>query len=240
MYKLLSTIIAIMCFGNIQIVARQDSTINDFMYRNPNVMKVNMLQDETLHMVSDGNQMLLMLDICNPHLLLRFVMEGFSLYIDPTGRKKEKYEILMPSVADLDKEALGLKRGDSDNVEVHEEKPNILPLMKPLCDHGILFTRNNRKIYSEELCFSMFLDVKTDHLYYYILFPIDVLMKEKKLSPEWSVGVFAPQVEMPDPNEGQMMPPPQKMDDRQMPESFTAEISQWIPFSFERICSLNN
>lgn len=240
MYKLLSTIIAFMWFENIQVIARQDSTISDFMHRNPNVMKINILQDESLQMVSDGNQMLLMLDVCNPHLLLRFVMEGFSVYIDPTGRKKEKYEILMPSVADLDMGALDLKKEEGDNIEVSEEKPNILPLMKPLCDHGILFTRNNKKIRSEELCFTMLLDVETDHLYYYILFPIDILMNEKKLSPEWSIGVFAPQVEMPDPNEGQMMPPPHMMDDRQMPESFTAEISQWIPFSFEKICSLNN
>jgi len=85
----------------------------------------------------------------------------------------------------------------------------------------------------------MYLDVDSDHLYYYILFPIADLMREKKLKPEWSIGVYASPVDMPNNNEGQMMPPPPMMGEGQGPESFAAEISQWVKFSFEELNSLN-
>lgn len=226
-------------FGIKQATAQTDTIISTFMQENPRMMKISMLQEETLQMASDGTQMLLVLDISNPQLLLRFVMEGFSIYIDPTSKKKEKYEIKIPSAADLDLEALGLKTERSHNTEEVDEKPNILPLIAPICETGILYTRNNKVICSEGTLFSMYLDVDSDHLYYYILFPIADLMKEKKLAPEWSIGVYASPVDMPNNNEGQMMPPPPMTGEGQGPESFAVEISQWVKFSFEELNSLN-
>lgn len=237
--KLLCATLLFPLFGSMHAVAQSDSIISKFMRDNPRMMKINMLQDETLQLVSDGKHLLFLFDVSNPHLLLRFVMEGFCVYIDPTGRKKEKFEIKMPSVADLDIEALGLKKEEPGS-EAMEDKPNILPLIEPLCDEGIQYTHNNKIIHSEEQSFSMFLDVETDHLYYYVLLPIHELMKEKKIKSEWSIGVYASQIEAPNPDEGQMMPPPRMTDGKQMPESFTSEISQWIKFSFEQINSLNN
>lgn len=216
--------------------AQTDSIIGSFMQKNPKMMTIGILQEETLLLATDANQLLVVLDVSNPQLLLRLVMQGFSIYVDPTGRQKEKHEIRFASAAELDLEALGLDSRKPEAMDSTNEKPNILPLIEPISQKGGCYTVNNKVV--PDISCSMSLDVETDHLYYYMLLPVDRLLGEKKLKPEWSIGFYVPFGEMQG-NAGQMMPPPPMPGEGGQPQEPEGEISEWIRFSFEELAGMN-
>ncbi len=220
----------------------QDSLIYAFMEKYPNKLIIECLQEEKLCLSADDDNMLVMLEISNPQLLLRFFMKGFSIYIDPTGKKKERFEIKLPSAESLNLEKLGISRKENTTPEPDalEEKPNILPLIKPLNEMGMSYTINGKQFTENNTAFKIFLDVDNDKLYYYMLLPIHDFFNVKKLSPTWSVGIYSQEIDMYSDDERQgMMPPPPNGDNGLNPSELTKEISQWINFSFEQLSSLN-
>lgn len=218
----------------------QDSLISNFIEKNPKRMIIECLQDENLYLSADDNNLLATMEVSNPQLLLRFFMKGFSIYIDPTGKKKERFEIKLPAAEDLDFEKLGIFREDGPSGASENEKPNILPLVRPLNEIGMLYTINGRVIMEESTAFKLYLDIDNDKLYYHMLIPIGNFFNVKKLSPIWSIGIYSQEIDMsPETQKQGMMPPPPNGNDEINPNVFTQEISQWINFSFEQLSSLN-
>lgn len=252
MYKYLVLFSLLFCSSNYisatcvdsQVMASEPeskSAIQTFLQNNPNKMTIECLQEENLYLAADDDNLLAVLEVSNPQLLLRFFMKGFSLYIDPTGKKKERFEVKIPAAESLDFEALGLTRREpnSNGGTESEDKPNILPLIDPLIEKGMIYTANRKEITADNQEFSIYLDMDNDRLYYYILIPIQDFFETKKMASNWTIGIYSPEIEMtPDMGQG-MMPPPPSNENGKSPEQFAQEISQWISFSFDELSSLN-
>ena len=50
---------------------------------------------------SDGESLFVQLKILHPALQMRLLMQGMTVSVDPTGRKKEKYQTVIPSATDV-------------------------------------------------------------------------------------------------------------------------------------------
>lgn len=224
---------------SLDVQSKSEFAIDDFLQRNQKRMTIECLQEENLYLSSDDNQILAVLEVSNPQLLLRFFMKGFYFYIDPTGKKKEKYEVKIPAAETLDFEALGLSKKEPNGNAESDDKPNILPLIEPLIKKGMTYTINGKEVAADKQAFTIYLDVDNDRLYYYILLPIEEFFATKKLSQTWTVGFYSPEIEMMPNMEQGTMPPPPSDDNGKSPAQFGQEITQWISFSFEELSSLN-
>lgn len=217
-----------------------DTMIQNFVGRNPRTMKIECLQEETLLLAADESHVLMVLDVANPQLLLRLFMKGFSIYVDSTGKKRERFEVLFPGAESLDMTALGIEPHQQDPLAGDmPEKPNILPLIEPLNKKGATYQVSGKPTADGYAQSFIMLDTEEDHLYYYALLPLEELINVKKLSSQWSIGVYSQEIEMNPEQSGGMMPPPQAEGEPMGPEQFTKEISEWYSFSFDELSSMN-
>ena len=89
------------------------------------------------------------------------------------------------------------------------------------------------------------IDQKSDLLNYYVLLPKKTLMKEKKLSDKWALGIFSINdfANMPPPEpegDGGMMPPPMEGENQQdIQELMQSDIRLWVKFSIDDVNNAN-
>ena len=237
MKRLLFLLTALLFLPMQSLYAQDETAIGSFLERHPKVMTFDVLQGEHLQLATDGDTLLMVLDISNPQLLIRFVMQGFSVFVDPTGHHKSRYELIIPSAENIDKESIrpDEERPISDSLP---DKPNILPLLEPITAQGVTYAIRHRHQTETHIPFLMQLDTEADHLYYYLLFPLQNVLADKKLRSEWAFCIHASMPRQPAGEEG-MMPPPPPMEGGQGGDAMPPEISDWTEFSFDRLNSLN-
>ena len=225
--------------------AQERDTLATFINRNPNAVDFNIIFEGTkLNLSADDDGLLVNLSIVHPALQMRFLMQPASLYIDPSGKKRKKYEIILPAAIDVKEELeAAIPQPETDGRQ--DARPDIRPLISALNKKGAAYRHGSSTTLLGYQRFHIEIDPKNDMLNYYVLIPKEELMQEKKMSDKWALGIFSVNdfANMPPPGqegEGGMMPPPMEGDGRQdIQELMQSDIRQWVRFSIDDVNNAN-
>ena len=231
------------------IMAQEKDTLAVFIEKNPQCVEFNVIYEGTkLNLSADDEFLLVNLSIAHPALQMRFMMQRASLYINPSGKKKKKYEIVLPSAMDV-KDELKTSHNLPDrqampSTDSGDERPDIRPLIGALNKRGAEYKCNGRNLYLSPQLFYIEHDRENELLNYYVLIPKMQLMWDSKLSEKWTLGIFSINdlANMPPPEQGEygMMPPPMEGQDGQdIQELMQSDIREWVKFSIDDVNNAN-
>lgn len=227
---------------------KQDTlTWKRFVNEHPKCMKNDIVYEGcNLLLCSDGEYLFAQFNILHPAMQMRILMQGLTLYIDPTGKKKEKYSIIFPSASDV-RDVMSVQTPSVNGIR--EERPDITPLLQSLQAYGALYDVKGRTSTIDKNLYSIMLNEDKKALSYSVIIPIDDMLKERKLSQTWSIGIYSEGGRRDNDGPGierqpmGMRPENRKsMGDNQetMRKIMSKDIESWVKFSFEKICSLND
>lgn len=226
------------------VTAQEKDTLSIYIDKNPNAIDYNVIYEGTkLNLSADDNDLLINLSVAHPALQMRFLMQKVSLYIDPSGKKKKKYEVILPSALDVKDELEAVARPEDEVVQ--DTRPDIRPLITALNNKGAELRHGNSIVLLGFQRFHVEIDQKNDLLNYYVLIPKEVLMQDKKLSDKWAIGIFSINdfANMPPPEQdgdGGMMPPPMEGENQQdIQELMQSNIRLWVKFSIDDVNNAN-
>lgn len=227
-----------------QMVAQGKDSLAAFIDKNPDAVDYDVIYEGTkLNLSSDTCDLLVNLSVAHPALQMRFLMQRVALYIDPSGKRRKKYEIVLPSAIDVKEELETVSRPNSENEQ--DKRPDIRPLIAALNRKGAVFRHSGSPSILGYQRFHIEIDQKTDLLNYYVLIPKDVLMQDKKLSDKWTFGIFSINdfSNMPPPEQegdGGMIPPPVEGENQQdIQELMQSDIRLWVKFSIDDVNNAN-
>lgn len=237
-------IVMILFLPVIQLAAQEIDSLAAFIDKNPNAVDYNVIYEGTkLYFSTDENDLLINLSVAHPALQMRFLMQKVSFYIDPSGKKKKKYEVILPSALDVKDDLEAVARLDGEAVQ--DTRPDIRPLITALNKKGAELRHGNSIVLLGYQRFHVEIDKNKDLLNYYVLIPKEVLMQDKKLSDKWAVGIFSFNdfVNVPPPEQegdGGMMPPPMEGENQQdIQELMQSDIRLWVKFSIDDVNNAN-
>ena len=229
-------------------------TLTTFIEKNPNAMDFNIIYEGTkLNLSADDEFLLVSLSVAHPALQMRFMMQRVSLYIDPSGKKKKRYEVVLPSAMDVKDELEGTvslpDRQAAPPSDNQDERPDIRPLIGALNKRGAEYQSGGINIHLGQQLFYIEHDRENERLNYYVLIPKAPLMQDRKLSEKWTLGIFSINdfSNMPPPDQeggGGMMPPPMGSDSKSgqaqdIQELMQQDIRQWVKFSIDDVNNAN-
>ena len=261
-YKLLIGLSFIIYHLSFSHAVAQEDTLMTFIRENPNAVDFNVIYEGTkLNLSANDDFLLVNLSIAHPALQMRFMMQRISLYIDPSGKKKKKYEIVLPSAMDVKDELEGQISNpakqhalpDMQTVAASgsdDERPDIRPLIGALNKRGAEYLCNGTGMHLSQQLFYIEHDRENELLNYYVLVPQTQLMQDPKLSEKWSLGIFSINdfAGMPPPEQegGGMMPPPMGSDSKSgqaaqqdIQELMQQNIREWVRFSIDDVNNAN-
>ena len=226
--------------------AQEKDTLSVFIENNPNAVDFNVIHEGTkLNLTADDDFLMINLSIAHPALQMRFLMQKVSLYIDPSGKKRKNYEIVLPSAMDV-KDELEKVNPQTAGKKDADTRPDIRPVIAALNKQGADY--NCEKL-SQHLGYQHFhigMDTKNELLNYYVLIPKEKLMQDRKLSDIWTLGIFSinDMANMPPPEqdgeEGGMMPPPMEGENQEdIQELMQSDIRLWTKFSIDDVNNAN-
>lgn len=242
----------------------QTDTLSTFIAENPNAVELNVIYKGTkMNLAADDEFLLVNLSVAHPALLMRFLMQGTTIYIDPSGKKRRNYEVVLPSAFDV-KDEVGAAPEEMGGVPASDnadERPEIRPLIQALNRHGATFNVDGQATYLGMQQFYIELDQENNCVNYYVLLPKATLMEAKKMSTKWSLGIFSindmnnmPPMEgsegpspeggmgAPPANRGggQMMPPASDDEDQEVIQKLMqSDIREWVKFSIDDVNNAN-
>ena len=229
----------------VSATTQENDSLKAFIDKNPNAVSLNVIYGGTrLNLSADDDYLLVNLSVAHPALQMRFLMQNVSLYIDPSGKRKKKYEVILPSAIDV-KDEIGAAVPRPETGIEQDARPDIRPLISALNKKGatLHFDRISSALGYQS--FHLEIDQEHDLLNYYILIPKGLLMQEKKLSDKWSIGIFSINdfANMPPPEDeggGGMMPPPIEGENQQdIQELMQSDIREWTKFSIDEANNIN-
>lgn len=213
-----------------------DSIIESFIEAHPNSISLSCLETETVSLSYGEEQLLIVLSLSDPELLMRFVMEGFSLYVDPTHRKKDKYEFKVPGVSVFDFESIKGHYERPSSEDSLQSKPDIQPLLTHIRHQGVSYSIGKKQGKKDACYLSLKLDIEQDRLFYAILVPISEMMLEKRLNGMWNIGISSDIGEKPVGRNGIMPPmPPKDVEGSREIE----DIMEWLDVSYEELVNMS-
>lgn len=245
MKKVILHIIVFLCVSSLSMMAQERDSLTSFIDNNPNAVNFNVVYEgTTVNLSADENYLLVNFSVAHPALQMRFLMQKFSFFVDPSGKKKRKYEVIMPNALDV-KEELEAAIPQPSEEKKEDARPDIRPLISALNRKGADFRCEDTVSHLGFQFFHIELDSNRDLVNYYILIPKETLMQDKKLSDKWTLGIFSINdlANMPPPDQeggGGMMPPPIEGEDQQaVQELMQSDIREWVKFSIDDVNNAN-
>lgn len=226
-------------------MAQERDTLAAFIEKNPNAVDINIIYEGTkLNLSADESHLLVNLSVAHPALQMRFLMQKVSLFIDPAGKKKKKYEVILPSALDVKDE---IEAAIPRQQESREEnaRPDIRPLISALNRRGAEYRHDKSTTHLGYQLFHIEHDRENELLNFYVLIPKTQLMQDKKLSEKWNLGIFSVNdfTNMPPPGQeggNDMTPPPMEGEDGQgIQELMQRDIREWVKFSIDEVNNVN-
>lgn len=170
----------------------QSLTLTEYVDIHPNCLTQEVIYDGcTLKLNSDGDFLFGQFTILHPELQMRILMQGLHVYVDPTGKKKEKYALNFPA-ASVVQDAMQQMAPPTGAMNRNENDiPDITPLVSALNEYGVEFDINNKRQTYESDWASISVDPELHALTYSFIIPVEKLLKEKKLSDLWRIGLLS-------------------------------------------------
>lgn len=166
-------------------------SLSEYVDVHPNCLTQEVIYDGcTLKLNSDGDYLFGQFTILHPELQMRILMQGLHVYVDPTGKKKEKYALSFPAASDV-QEAMQHMAPPTGEMVQSENMPDITPLVSALNDYGVKYQISNKNQKYEAGLASISIDPEAHALTYSFMIPVEELLKEKKLSDTWRIGLFS-------------------------------------------------
>lgn len=236
---------------------KAEEPLQTFIKNNPKCYSKEIFYEGCkVFLCSDGESLLVQFKVLHPAMQMRVLMQGLTFYIDPTGRKKEKYSIILPAAKEVKEQMLPMEPQNQRRDDMQMERPDIKPLIKALYKYGAILDINGKSNFINKECFAINLNETEESLIYTVLIPIEQMLEEKKLSDKWRLGLYSqggkPDEGGPDfedaPNFERRHTPRQRPNDGQRGQDeenkirdiLIKDIETWMDFSFSKICSLNN
>ena len=243
--KRLYHIFILLLLTAVPATAQEKDTLSAFIENHPNAVDFNVIHEGTkLNLSADDDYLLVNLSVAHPALQMRFLMQSVSLYLDPSGKKKKKYEVILPSAIDV-RDELESANPQAETVKDANARPDIRPLISALNKRGAEYKFEGGSLHLGYQHFYIELDAKNDLVNYYVLLPKEQLMQDRKLSDNWTIGIFSinDMANMPPPEqggEGGMMPPPMEGENQQdIQELMQSDIREWTSFSIDDVNNAN-
>ena len=224
--------------------------LEKFLDANPQAIEVKILSEGTMaYLCANDSNLFVRLSVGNPMLFMRMLMQGLTVYIDPTGAKKKKYSVVFPSARDVQSNMnrfSNRQRGDLQG------RPDVGPLLGEMNKIGAKF-KISGKVQPMELTRSLIeLDTEHEVLSFYALIPKAQMMEEKKMTSDWTLGIYlaSPIGVLEGPREGNGMGAPQRpegmpnrggmsSDSQDMEKLMEKKIFVWENFSIDDVNSVN-
>lgn len=261
MRKILSAILflTLLMPQGIKAEDKNDSvyTLQTFIKNNPKCYSKEIFYEGcNVLLCSDGESLLVQFKVLHPAIQMRLLMQGMTFYIDPTGRKREKYSIILPAAKDVKEQMQAMEPQKPREDDMQMERPDIKPLINSLSKYGAILDINGKDHFLEKECFAINLNETEESLIYTVLVPVVQMLGEKKLSDKWRLGLYSqggrPSEEGPgfgeEPEFRHRKPTSRQYQNASFPTNMEEDIrsilikdiEEWIDFSFSEICSLNN
>lgn len=264
---LLSAVAIIACIGGAQaqeVPQVQDSrpSLTEFIDTHPVCLQKKVIFEGCyLNLVGDYDYLFVQLNVLHPALQMRLLMQGLTLYIDPTGKKKEKYALVFPGAATVKDqltppdEAKAPEEGNSEGETEEFARPDIMPLIKALAAEGVTLDIDGRTETIDKSQATISLNTDEGVLSFTALLPTVRLLAEKKLVDQWTVGIYSEGGNQPSgpgggpgggfggPMNGPSNRPRQSRqqptDEGKLQKMMAKDISEWTSFSLSEVGSLN-
>ena len=164
----------------------------DYLLNNPRCLTKEIIYDGcTMMLNSDGEYIFGQFNVLHPELQMRILMQGITFYIDPTGRKKEKYALTFPAASAVESTMSHMSPPQpSDNSEM-DNLPDIRPLITSLATLGAEYDENGIRREIDKSWTSISMDDSTHCLSYTFLLPVEKMLEEKKLSDNWTLTLYS-------------------------------------------------
>ena len=226
--------------------AEQSDTLTAFIRQNPHAVCLNIVYEGTqVYLSADDDNILLNLSVANPQLQMRLLMMPTTICIDPSGKKRQKYRVVLPSARDVMEEMEQLRPKVPDGGTRGNECPDIMPILQALSSAGAVYEADGRAVKLGYQRFHIELDRENALVNYYVLIPKSQLMADKKLKEKWALGVCSDvDMEMGPPEEPEagmgMMPPSSDSDDDDaLQRVMQGNIRSWRRFSIDEVNNAN-
>lgn len=227
-------------------------TLELFLENNPYAVQVNILNEGTVaFLCSDDDNLFIRVAVGNPMLFMRMLMQGLTVYVDPTGRNKEKYSLIFPSAENVRHLMNDNKQRQYSKTETINERPDIFPLLNAINEVGVIYDVNGISTKLSPLRSLIDLDEEDEIISFCVLMPKTGLMNEKKLSSTWSLGIYLDSVSenIKEPrNNDNTIPPPHPYSEFEEKQNSTSndinhlmkkKINEWATFNIDEVNNIN-
>lgn len=183
---------------SLPVRAQEETTgnITTFIKRNPICQVHNVIYEGTkMLLCSDGEMLLVQLQIRHPALQIRILMEGLSVSIDPTGKRKEKYILDFPAgnnMADnmMNVQGMDGQLGPQMSSDSHD-RPDLMPLLRILNAQNAVFRMKGEIEKFGANKFVIEANKTESMVVYSCLIPIEPLLSEKRIKDVWTIGLYS-------------------------------------------------
>lgn len=176
------------------IVYAQDNrnSIDEYLSNNSKIVRTRCLAEGcNISLSSDDSNMFIQLFVSHPAMQMRLLMQEWTIFIDPTGRKKEKYAIIVPGGQSVKRQLGTMPRPQTPNDgEFSNTRPDHSKLIAALNLYGAKWDVNGGVDHLDHSRFSISVDDEHQAIVYSLLVPKNEMIKEKRLSDNWSFGIF--------------------------------------------------
>lgn len=233
----------------VERATEEKSIMDDFFNRNPLAVEMKILNEGTkAYLCADDENLFVRLSVSNPMLFMRMLMQGFTISIDPTCRRKRSYSAVFPSATDVEQQ-MNIKQQTIP--EEVGDRPDIGPIIMAMNKLGAIFKIKGKAGAPDASRSYVELDSENEILNFCALFPKAEMLEEKKLVETWQLGIYVehPSVDMEPPiaydkdNLGAYSPQNkargQNIDMKEDNSIARAKINFWIKFSIDEIDNIN-
>lgn len=233
----------LLLIATVKVMSQGIDSLSMFVENNPNAVDYNIIYEGTkLNLSADDENLLVNISIAHPALQMRFLMQPARIYIDSSGKKKKRHQIILPCAMDV-KEELEREAMIDEGMAEQNTRPDIMPLLSALNRRGAEYVVGKRAFKLGYQRFYIEVDQMNDLVNIYVLIPKERLMNEKRLSDTWSIGVFSSNdmANMPPPGQdGEMdFSPLEEIDESDILPLMQSEIKQWVSFSIDDVNNVN-
>lgn len=248
MKKLLSLLLFLPLCLHVVVAQEVDShatLLDNYIDEHPQTVRVNFIYEGcNLSVSADSSNLFVQLFITNPMLQMRLLMQECFLFIDPTGKRKEKYAIILPSA----KYVKGYTGDAIPRPTSSDQRPDLSGLITMLNLYGAEWDINGRTTRLHPDRFKIVFDAEQEALIYTVLASRNAFYKEKNTVDEWCFGIYSPidggapspNGPMPDRNDRPADRESNAMeDDAKLRQFLSKAIRQWVSISIKDIENAN-
>ena len=166
--------------------------IDAYLSKNPRTVRMRCLQEGcNISMSASDSDVFVQVFVSHPAMQMRLLMQEWTLFIDPTGRKKEKYALVSPGGQNVRRQMGNMPQAPSSpRGQGAAARPDHSKLLATLNMHGATWDVDGKVEHLDASRFAVAVDDEHEAIVYSMLVPKKEMMKEKKRAEKWNIGIY--------------------------------------------------